>query len=69
MRIAYEKGKSGIFDFSKIDVFRLGLVFLFVLDRPNLETDSDKYNQNERILIDYLEDFGKIFSYIENISK
>ena len=32
MRKAFEKRESGKFDYSKIDVFSLGLIFLFVLD-------------------------------------
>ena len=31
----------------------------------NATLKSDKFNQNERILIDYLEDFGKRFSSID----
>ena len=65
MRISFEEKKTRKIDFSKIDVFSLGLIFLFILDRPIFETNSELYNKDEKILKDYLDDFGNRFSSID----
>ena len=46
-------------NFSKVDVFSLGLIALFTCDRENFRKKSSKLNCNLGILNEYFEDLAK----------